>query len=87
VSRVREVLLLLGPRSRVPAEGEMLLLQRGDIPKRRATRASGSGTGAAGPQTRRRGSARRRDSDSGDLRLGLAVFFGHAALAESLRQV
>ena len=63
----------------------MLLLQRGDIPKRRATRADGSGTGAAGSQARRRGSARRRDS--GELRLGLAVFFGHAALAESLRQV
>jgi hypothetical protein len=63
----------------------MLLLQRGDIPERRATHASGSGTGAAGPQTRRRGSARRRDSDSGDLRK--SVSDAGDALAASLHQV
>ena len=44
----------------------MLLLQRGDLPERRATRASGFRSGASSPQTRRRGPADRRDS--GDLK-------------------
>src|SRR5664280_269922 len=78
VSRVREALLLLGPRGNVPAEGEVLLLQRGDFPERRATRASG--TSAASPQTRSRGSARRRGSITFDLRRSVSN-----ALAKSLR--
>jgi uncharacterized protein len=68
----------------------MLLLQRGDIPERRATRASGSGTG---PQPRRRDSAHRRNSSTFDLRrsvsdaleaLAAAVRKGDAGAVEAL---
>src|ERR1039457_5020472 len=71
----------------------MLLLQRGDFPERRATRAAGTGAGAGGPPTRRPGSAPPRGSHLSDLRrsvsdaleaLAAAVRKGNAGAVETL---